>query len=109
MANKGYPDGIVRYPVSVSKQTKNKGSDVKQSASVVELDKDLTLSDVSVEDGSEVTIIYVNKWEGDVSVTVPCSEYATPDGTDIVITVSVGGYGEVSLLRIGNTVFARGC
>lgn len=109
MGRRGYPDGIVRYPVSVSSSSGDDDSVKKISSMVVELDADLTVLDISVNDGCQVAVIYKNKVEKDVTVTVPHSLFETPDGNDISFVVAPGGYGELNLWRIENVVYARGC
>ena len=75
---------------------------------VVELQESVTLSD-SVGEGVQKTIIFLNGTQEEVVVTVPSSVYSTPDGNSFVITVPARGYGELNLLNVGGTIFARGC
>lgn len=81
---------------------------LKGTIETVDLTEDITVSDTVLE-GEQKTIIYLNDTENEITVTVPNSAYRTPDGEIISIPVPVGGYGEVSLLNIGGTIFARGC
>lgn len=81
---------------------------LRGTSETVDLSEDLTVSD-TVPAGEQKTIMYLNDTENEITVTVPNSPYKTPDGEIIEIPVPVGGYGEVSLLNIGGTIFARGC
>lgn len=54
------------------------------------------------------TIVFVNGGSSALTVTVPTSGVQTPDGQAIELTCPVGGYCEVSLLKIGSTIYARG-
>lgn len=81
---------------------------MKGSSETVGLSGDITFSD-TVALGAQKTIIYLNNTNVEHTVIVPNNPYRTPDGEVISIVVPAGGYGEVSILNIGGTVFARGC
>lgn len=81
---------------------------LKGGSVTVALTDDITFSD-TVDAGVQKTIIYLNDTSAEHTVTVPNTGYRTPDGEIIAIPVPAGGYGEVSILNIGGTVFARGC
>lgn len=81
---------------------------LKGTNEVVELEEDITF-DEEVDLGAQKTIIYTNDTAEEITVTVPNSVYKTPDGEVISIPVPAGGYGEVNILNIGGTIFARGC
>lgn len=81
---------------------------MRGTSSVVELETNMTVAD-TVAVGYQKSIMYTNDTDEELTVTVPGSSYRTPDGEDIVIPVPAGGYGEVSLLNVGGTIFARGC
>lgn len=81
---------------------------MRGSSETVELSEDVTFSG-TVAVGEQKTVIYLNDTEDELTVTVPNNPYRTPDGEIISIVVPAGGYGEVSILNIGGTVFARGC
>lgn len=75
---------------------------------VVELTEDTTF-DEEVPLGEQKTIIYLNDTNDVLTVTVPNNGYRTPDGETIIIEIPSGGYGEVNIINIGGTIFARGC
>ena len=81
---------------------------LKGSGITVSMSDDVTFSE-TVEDGAQKTFIYLNDTDTELTVTVPNTDYKTPDGEVITITILAGGYGEVSILNIGGTIFARGC
>ena len=59
--------------------------------------------------GEEIDVIYVNTANSAVTVTIAhSSTVKTPNGSDITITIPVGGYGEASFANIGGTIYARG-
>lgn len=74
----------------------------------VELTEDITF-DEDVAIGEQKTVIYLNDTNGVLTVTVPNNGYRTPDGETIIIEIPSGGYGEVNIINIGGTIFARGC
>ena len=84
------------------------GGFLKGTSEVVELEEDITF-DEEVGLGVQKTIIYTNDTSDELTVTVPNDDYRTPDGEVISIPVPAGGYGEVSIINIGGTIFARGC
>lgn len=57
--------------------------------------------------GEQGTVIYTNSGSTARTVTISTT-YSTPDGQQISLTVPVGGYAEVSYLKIGSTIYARG-
>lgn len=73
-----------------------------------DISEDTTVSD-DVSLGEQKTIVYINNTQNEITITVPNSLYKTPDGNILHIIVPSGGYGEVSLLNIEGTIFARGC
>lgn len=81
---------------------------LRGTSEVVELSEDITF-DEEVAWGEQKTIIYTNDTLEEITVTVPNDDYRTPDGEAISIPVPAGGYGEVSIMNIGGTIFARGC
>lgn len=81
---------------------------LKGSGTTVPMSDDVAFSE-TVEDGAQKTFIYLNDTDTELKVIVPNTDYRTPDGEVITITVIAGGYGEVSILNIGGTIFARGC
>jgi hypothetical protein len=74
----------------------------------VELTEDITF-DEEVSIGEQKTVIYLNDTDDVLTVTVPNNGYRTPDGEAIIIETPSGGYGEVNIINIGGTIFARGC
>jgi len=81
---------------------------LKGTNEVVSLSGDVTF-DEEVAEGEQMTVIYTNDTNAEITVTVPNDTYRTPDGNTIIIPVPSGGYGEVSILNISGTIFARGC
>lgn len=81
---------------------------MRGTSETVELSEDITLS-ATASAGEQKTIIYLNDTENEITVTVPNDTYRTPDGEVISIPVPAGGYGEVNIINIGGTIFARGC
>lgn len=81
---------------------------LKGTNEITDLEEDITVSS-EVGTGEQKTIMYLNNTGNEITVTVPNTSYRTPDGEPILISVPSGGYGEVSLLNISGTVFARGC
>lgn len=84
------------------------GGFLKGTSEVVELEEDTTF-DEEVALGEQKTVIYTNDTSDELTVIVPNDDYRTPDGEAISIPVPAGGYGEVSIINIGGTIFARGC
>ncbi len=75
---------------------------------MVELDQNITVSE-RPDEGYETGVMYVNRSQRSFTVTIVASRYVmTPDGRDVILTVPAGGYGEVSFVNVGGTVFARG-
>ena len=81
---------------------------LKGTNGTVELTEDITF-DEEVSIGEQKTVIYLNDTDGVLTVTVPNNGYRTPDGEAIIIEIPSGGYGEVNIINIGGTIFARGC
>jgi len=81
---------------------------LKGTNETVELTEDITF-DEEVSIGEQKTVIYLNDTNDVLTVTVPNNGYRTPDGEVIPIEIPSGGYGEVSIINIGGTIFARGC
>ena len=81
---------------------------LKGTNKAVSLVADITF-DEDVAIGEQKTVIYLNNTASEITVTIPNTDYATPDGASIIIPVPSGGYGEVNILNIGGTIFARGC
>ena len=81
---------------------------LRGTSETVELTEDITF-DEEVSIGEQKTVIYLNDTDGVLTVTVPNNGYRTPDGEAIIIEIPSGGYGEVNIINIGGTIFARGC
>ena len=81
---------------------------LKGSSVTVAITEDITFSD-TVAAGVQKTVIYLNDTSAEHTVTVPNTGYRTPDREIIAIPVPAGGYGEVNILNVGGTLFARGC
>lgn len=63
---------------------------------------------VELPEGGECTVVYENTTK-DTDFTVSInSNYKTPDGDTVEVTVPAGGYAEVSWLKTGGVVFVRG-
>lgn len=63
---------------------------------------------VELLEGGECTVVYENTTK-DTDFTVSInSNYKTPDGDTVEVTVPAGGYAEVSWLKTGGVVFVRG-
>lgn len=61
----------------------------------------------TLAEGQQGTVIYTNSGSTARTVTISTA-YSTPDGNQISLTVPAGGYSEVSYLKIGTTIYARG-
>ena len=81
---------------------------LRGTSETVELTEDITF-DEEVSIGEQKTVIYLNNTNDVLTVTVPNNGYRTPDGETIIIEIPSGGYGEVNIINIGGTIFARGC
>ena len=81
---------------------------LKGTNETVELTENITF-DEEVALGEQKTVIYLNDTNDVLTVTVPNNSYRTPDGEVIIIEIPSGGYGEMSIINIGGTIFARGC
>lgn len=81
---------------------------LKGTNKTVELTEDITF-DEEVSIGEQKTVIYLNDTNDMLAVTVPNNGYRTPDGEAIIIEIPSGGYGEVNIINIDGTIFARGC
>lgn len=78
------------------------------NSEIIEISEDITFSE-TIDNNTQLTIIYINNSASDKTVTVVNSSiYKTPDGEDIVITIPPNGYGELSILNINNIMFVRG-
>ena len=81
---------------------------LRGTSETVELTEDITF-DEEVSIGEQKTVIYLNDTNDVLAVTVPNNGYRTPDDEAIIIEIPSGGYGEVNIINIGGTIFARGC
>lgn len=81
---------------------------LKGTSETVELTEDITF-DEEVNLGEQKTVIYLSDTNDVLTVTVPNNGYRTPDGEAIIIEIPSGSYGEVNIINIGGTIFARGC
>lgn len=81
---------------------------LKGTSSKYLISEDTTIQE-TVNDGEQKTIILINNMSEELTVTVPNDIYSTPDGEAISIPVPAGGYGEVNIINIDGTIFARGC
>lgn len=80
----------------------------KYSSKVVNVSANATKSE-SPTTGTEVNVMYVNTGSSAVTVTIEATQTVkTPTGSNITITIPVGGYGEASFANIGGTIYARG-
>lgn len=78
------------------------------NSEIVEILEDIIFSE-TIDNNTQLTIIYINNSDSDKTVTVVTSSiYKTPDGENIVITIPPNGYGELSVLNINNIMFVRG-
>lgn len=76
----------------------------------VMVNSDLTneICPVLLPEGGECTVVYENVTQ-DTDFTVSISsDYKTPDGDVVEVTVPKGGYAEVSWLKTGGIVYVRG-
>ena len=81
---------------------------LRGTSKVVSLVEDINF-DEDVAEGEQMTVIYTNETANEITVIVPNTTYWTPDGNVISIPIPSGGYGEVNIMNIGGTIFARGC
>lgn len=81
---------------------------IRGNSEVVEIRSDIIFNKTVVLNGMK-TVVYENVTNENLTITVPNSGYRTPDGEAIVIEVTEGGYGEVNIININGTIFARGC
>lgn len=62
-----------------------------------------------VDTNTQLNVIYINDSENEITVTMhPTTNYLTPDGQDIELSILPNGYGEINYLNINDTIFARG-
>lgn len=62
-----------------------------------------------VDTNTQLSVIYINDSENAITVTMhPITNYLTPDGQDIELSILPNGYGEINYLNINDTIFARG-
>lgn len=90
-------------------QTDISSTFVKGVMSVRSISENTTVSEVTVDEGSQKNILYVNSGSEEITLTVLNANFRTPDGDNIILTIPAGGYGEVNYLRLGNVIYARGC
>ena len=78
------------------------------NSEIIEILDNIIFSE-TIDNNTQLTIIYINNSDSDKTVTVVTSSiYKTPDGENIVITIPPNGYGELSILNINNIMFVRG-
>ena len=78
------------------------------NSEIIEILDNIIFSE-TIDNNTQLTIIYINNSDSDKTVTVVTSSiYKTPDGENIVITIPPNGYGELSVLNINNIMFVRG-
>ena len=58
--------------------------------------------------GMEIDVLYVNTGSNAITVTASAQTYRTPNGNDLVITVSPGMYGEINYTNINGVIYVRG-
>ena len=64
---------------------------------------------VTLADGEQRTVLYVNNGSTDYTVDISTSSsYVTPDGNGISLTIPNNGYAEVNFLKVGSTIYVRG-
>ena len=80
---------------------------IKGTTKVVSITSDTEAAEHPEVD-SQTDVIYVNDTQDELFVSVSNSQYRTPDGEVISLTVPAGGYAEVNFLNIAGTIYVRG-
>lgn len=76
---------------------------------ISEVNSDLSIENIDVDNNAQIDVIYNNNASTEVIVTILNTNFKTPDGNDIILTIPVGGYTEASYLKINNIIYVRGC
>lgn len=74
---------------------------------VVQLTSDM-VANTNPAEGTQTNVLYVNDTSTTWHVSVSNTNYRTPDGQIISLTVPAGGYGEINFMKKGGIIYARG-
>ena len=100
------PDGYDVW-IDPSGATLDMGSILKGKYKTVTTTSNIVASE-SPASGMETDVLYVNNGSSTITVTASAQVYRTPNGNDLVISVSPGMYGEINYTNINGVIYVRG-